>query len=713
MRNFCATLLALIVTASAWAIDINGNITSGGAPRSFILHAPGSQVAQDLPVVLVLHGDGGTGAGIKGYSGFDAVADASGFMAVYPNSANTLGNGIWNKSVDGNYAGEPDDVLFISELVDYLCTTYGINPKKVYVTGHSGGGFMAYHLAVELNNKIAAVAPVAANMYGDNAYLTQYFQSTSFVKVPICHLHGDADNVVAYPDPNHVPDAWSEWPLTAFSYPTCASNTYQAAAVVDLVAGVKRITYCPAGSGNKEISLIRFVGGGHGWPAAAGFNAAQYIWNFFNTYELPTATNCAGTPSTSGSTLTINGKYLQDDCGENIVLRGVNHGNVYAVNLGVGETAEIGQTKSNVIRLGLERTFQDWSNGGAVTNLTPAHIEPILQSCLQNKMIPVVTLHDFTGAGAATSLPAAVTWWTSPGIKDLMLEYEEYLVLNLANEPDNSNYPPNATEQTAYYNANKSAILSLRAAGYTCPIMIDGMHWGKDHTFFLNHGAQLLLDDPLHKLQFSIHAYWPTSGPNLSVSDVQMGTILQSIGTSGLPFVFGELAKSEVSNNIEYAINYQLLMQLCHQYDLGFMVWWWGFANNPGVVSPLEMTPDGLYAGLEGAGEIMAVTGPHSIANTAVRPYKLVNGNCLVGIDEDNISQINIFPNPAAENITITGLPDSQIPTVYALYDMQGRIVYSMQTAGSQVEMSLESIRNGIYLLMREGQPLKRIIVSK
>lgn len=717
MKKFCMMVWALWTGVSAFAIDVNGTINSNGISRSFALHAPGTAVAEDLPVIFVLHGDGGTGAGIKGYSGFDAVADAEGFIAVYPNSTNSLGTGIWNKSVDGNYQGEPDDVLFISDLIDYLCTTYAINRKKVYVTGHSGGAFMAYHLAVRLNTKIAAIAPVAGNIYGDDngTYLTGYFASPQFVKIPICHIHGDADNTVDYPDPNHQPDAWSEWPLTAFSYPTCGNNTYTQANVTDVVGGVKKIPFCMAGGTSKEISLIRIVGGGHGWPSVTGFNAAQYIWDFCDAYELAGAGDCGSSSSTAQpSLLTVEGKYLRDDCGENVVLRGVNHGNVYAVNWGVGETAEIEQTGANVIRIALERTFQDWSNGGAVTNTTPAHIEPILQACLQKKMIPVVTLHDFTGSGAGTALPAAVTWWTRPDILELLLSYQNYLVLNVANEPDNSNYPPSATEQTAYYNVNKTAITALRAAGFTCPIMIDGMHWGKDHTFFLNHGAQLLADDPLHKLQFSVHAYWPTTGPNLSISDAQMTTMLQAMGTSGLPFVFGELAKSEVTGSGEYAVNYPLLLQLCRQHDFGFMVWWWGFANNPGVVNPLEMTPDGLFSGLEGAGKAMALTDPNSIRNTAVRPYKLLNGVCRpMGLDAGEAAAASeMYPNPATDYVELRGLPQNEGPATYTLTDPGGRIIYNRHLGGDAVHLSLEGVAPGCYILSRNGLPLHKLFIT-
>lgn len=291
-------LLALVLCFSfvntLKALDINGNIQVNGVNRTFIIHSPGNCVAANLPTVLVFHGDGGTAAGIKSYSGFDAVADNNDFLVVYAQSTSDLGNGIWNKPVDGNETGEPQDVAFVSQLIDYLCTNYGINQKKVYATGHSGGAFFSYRLAVELSGKIAAIAPVAGNMYGDNNYLTTYSQN-SFVAIPVWHIHGDADGTVAYPDPDFTPTAWNEWPLSFFSAPAsaCGANTYNVSNVSTIVAGVQKYPFCTSG---KEVAIIRIVGGGHGWPAVNGFNTAAAIWNFFKDYQLANLAACQPGP---------------------------------------------------------------------------------------------------------------------------------------------------------------------------------------------------------------------------------------------------------------------------------------------------------------------------------------------------------------------------------------------------------------------------------
>lgn len=295
MKFFSVVICVLILNNSALSFDFTGTIESDGITRDFMLHAVGSSVQNNLPVLIVLHGDGGSGQGMKNGTDFDAVADANNFIAVYPSSTNQLGNGIWNKQIDGNYAGEPNDVLFISDLIDHLCQTYHINPNKVYVTGHSGGGFMTYHLAVALNTKIAAFAPVAGNMYDANGgtFLSNYLSGGSFVKVPICHIHGDNDGVVSYPDGNFTPNAYQEWPLTGFSPVTCGNTTYDNAMVTTVVTGVQRIPFCENGANSKEVVLIRLLGKGHEWPNVANFNVEQFIWDFCNTYQLNTGVSCS------------------------------------------------------------------------------------------------------------------------------------------------------------------------------------------------------------------------------------------------------------------------------------------------------------------------------------------------------------------------------------------------------------------------------------
>lgn len=262
-------------------------IVSNGINRKFFvkLPVPAASIQQSYPVIIGLHGDGGTGNGFASQSGLADLTSSMNFVGVFPNAI----AGGWNRAVQGQ--SPADDVKFIEDIIDYLCTNYFINRNKVYAAGHSAGGFMSYRLAIEKVDKIAGICSVAGNLYGDpanngQAFMNNYLGSVNFIKIPILHIHGDTDGTVSYPDPNHQPDAWSEFPLTGFSYPTCGVNTYSAGDVTNINANVKQIPFCIDGANSKPITLLRVVGGGHEWPSTKLPDVASRIVNFLLAHSI-------------------------------------------------------------------------------------------------------------------------------------------------------------------------------------------------------------------------------------------------------------------------------------------------------------------------------------------------------------------------------------------------------------------------------------------
>jgi len=136
-----------------------------------------------LPLVIVLHGGGGTGEDQVKLTegGLNTLADKEGFIVVYPDGFDKH----WNDGRSGEETGyrtqeeNIDDVGFISSLISYFIKELNIDPKRVYVTGMSNGAMMSYRLACELTEKIAAVAPVAGNM-PQNLSLNLFAINTNF-----------------------------------------------------------------------------------------------------------------------------------------------------------------------------------------------------------------------------------------------------------------------------------------------------------------------------------------------------------------------------------------------------------------------------------------------------------------------------------------------------------------------------------------------------
>ncbi|HQW86055.1 MAG TPA: hypothetical protein PLH93_02660, partial [Flavobacteriales bacterium] len=95
-----ALFLAALTPCTALAFDGNGTLVSQGLTRSFVYHAPGASVAPGRPLLIALHGTGGTGAGLRATSGLDAAADAYDLTVVYPNSTTIGGDLQWNVYAD-------------------------------------------------------------------------------------------------------------------------------------------------------------------------------------------------------------------------------------------------------------------------------------------------------------------------------------------------------------------------------------------------------------------------------------------------------------------------------------------------------------------------------------------------------------------------------------------------------------------------------------
>src|SRR4051794_13354128 len=126
-----------------------GTIEIGGLERTYRTYVP-RQLANEAPLVVVMHGSGGNGAQIRietGY-GFERLADERGFAVVYPDGY----QGYWNAcNIVGDYTANKlnfDDVGFLTGMVDKLISQLGIDPGRVFATGISRGGHMAFRLAL-------------------------------------------------------------------------------------------------------------------------------------------------------------------------------------------------------------------------------------------------------------------------------------------------------------------------------------------------------------------------------------------------------------------------------------------------------------------------------------------------------------------------------------------------------------------------------------
>lgn len=169
-------------------------ISHGGMDRRYLVYLP---VAYDhaaaTPVILNLHGSGGNAESNISMTGMNETADIYGFIVVYPEGTGTtiLGKTIaaWNTGIDERIA-DVDDVGFIAAVIEKVKTDFHGDSERIFATGISNGAQMAYRLACERADIIAAIAPVAAQ--------GARIACSPSRPVPIIHFHGTDDPCALY-----------------------------------------------------------------------------------------------------------------------------------------------------------------------------------------------------------------------------------------------------------------------------------------------------------------------------------------------------------------------------------------------------------------------------------------------------------------------------------------------------------------------------------
>jgi polyhydroxybutyrate depolymerase len=147
------------------------------------------------PLVILLHGYSASGGVQNLYFGLSNQVTALGFILVVPDgTVNSDGARFWN-ATDAccNFETDNvDDVGYLRGLIAEAQANYRVDPGRVYLFGHSNGGFMAHRMACEASDVITAIASLAGSTYLDPA------DCTPEQPVSMLQIHGTADDIVLY-----------------------------------------------------------------------------------------------------------------------------------------------------------------------------------------------------------------------------------------------------------------------------------------------------------------------------------------------------------------------------------------------------------------------------------------------------------------------------------------------------------------------------------
>jgi len=284
-------------------------IRVGGLDRRYTVHVPPTYDGKTpVPVVVMLHGGGGTSRAAAIETDWGAKADEAGFLAVFPDATpsdptqpSSFGRNpqLWNDGSGRFYQGQNkvDDVGFLNAMLDDLAARFAVDSRRVFVTGFSNGASMTFRVGAELSRRVAAIAPVAGACWLENLALER--------PIPMCYITGTADplnaleggapkllsgnsrRIPSKPKPP-VRDSILKW-ANALGCPTTPASASEA-------NGLRIETYGPGRDG-AEMIYVTVEGLGHTWPGGQSLlpefmvgkrsdklKATDFIWDFFQKH---------------------------------------------------------------------------------------------------------------------------------------------------------------------------------------------------------------------------------------------------------------------------------------------------------------------------------------------------------------------------------------------------------------------------------------------
>lgn len=172
----------------------------GGARPTELFVPPSYRAGTPTPLVLMLHAYGVDGALEEWFFKLKPWAKAKGFLYVAPDgTTNGKDRTYWNATdaccapqLATGQPPEPDDEKYLLDLLDEVAAKFTVDPRRVYVVGHSNGGFMAHRLACHHPERFAAIVSVAGATYAD----PKRCQAAS--PVALLQIHGTADATIRY-----------------------------------------------------------------------------------------------------------------------------------------------------------------------------------------------------------------------------------------------------------------------------------------------------------------------------------------------------------------------------------------------------------------------------------------------------------------------------------------------------------------------------------
>lgn len=253
-------------------------LTHNNLEREYTIIIPESYSQESsIPLIINFHGFGDVINTYMNNADMRELANSKKFLLVYPQGSSLEGSPHWNPCPVGNEnKSSADDLGFISTMISEISLEYNIDYDRIYATGYSNGGMMAYGLAHFKSDLITAIASVSGAMLD--------CIDSDVHPMPILHLHGTNDEIIPYngnsyySSVQHTLDYWIE-----------INNTSTIPSLETDESGNITVEHYVYTNGESSMSVehYKYLGGGHVWfeTPFKGEMTSELIWNFVSQFE--------------------------------------------------------------------------------------------------------------------------------------------------------------------------------------------------------------------------------------------------------------------------------------------------------------------------------------------------------------------------------------------------------------------------------------------
>ncbi len=276
-------------------------------------------VGKRLPLLIFLHGAGGSANQAMRQTNLTGLSDHAGFIAAFPEGLGPEGGQTWNAWGCCGYARDAkvDDVGYLAALIQRLKADLPVDQRRVYLVGFSNGGMLANRFALERPGVAAAIAVVSGGMPCE---LPSASARNDVRGVLV--IHGDQDRVARFgaleaPTGNICEDAPARvqvqhWVRRLGLNPEAQVQDSPASpARVEVygperqggvrkpTAGGQTLNVRASDDRTPEVRFVVVKGGGHAWPGGAretyrycdmpapAPDASLLVWDFLSRHSLP------------------------------------------------------------------------------------------------------------------------------------------------------------------------------------------------------------------------------------------------------------------------------------------------------------------------------------------------------------------------------------------------------------------------------------------